>query len=155
MQITPRNGDLTIAVLLLAVAAFFIWGALRMPAGTFSVPGPAIVPLILGTLLGATALILIVKTLVSRTQEPVEPVTFGLSSVLILFGSLTAVAFAFEPAGFDATIGIFLFAMLRTFSRLGTLRSALLAVAITLVAHGFFASLLGVNLPRGPWPQWM
>ena len=75
--------------------------------------------------------------------------------MLILFGSLTAVAFAFEPAGFMATISVFLFAMLRTFSRLGTLRSALLAIVITLVTYWFFASLLGVNLPRGPWPQWM
>ena len=155
MQITPRNGDLAIAVLMLAVATFFMWGALRMPAGTFAVPGPAIVPLILGTLLAATGVALIIKTLVSRAQGPAPPITFGLPAVLILFGSLTAVAFAFEPAGFMATISMFLFAMLRTFSRLGTLRSALLAIVITLVTYWFFASLLGVSLPRGAWPQWM
>ena len=155
MQITPRNGDLAIAVFLLAVAAFFIWGALRMPAGTFAVPGPAIVPLILGTLLAATGAVLIIKTLVSRAQRPGQPVTFDLRAVIILFGSLTAVAFAFEPAGFMATISVFLFALLRTFSPLGTLRSALLAIVITLVTHWFFASLLGVSLPRGAWPRWM
>ena len=155
MQITPRNGDLSIAVLLLAVAAFFIWGALRMPAGTFAVPGPAMVPLILGILLAASAVMLLVKTLVSRAPDPSRPVTFGLPAVLILFGALTAVSFAFEPAGFMATISVFLFAMLRTFSRLGTLRSALLAIVITLVTYWFFVNLLGVNLPRGPWPQWM
>lgn len=154
MQITPRNGDLAVAVLLLAVAAFFIWGALRMPAGTFAVPGPAIVPLILGALLAATGVILIIKTLVSRAQAPAQPIAFGLPSVIVLFGSLTAVAFAFEPAGFMATMGVFLFAMLRTFSRLSTLRSALLAIVVTLAAHWFFASVLGVNLPRGPWPRW-
>ena len=155
MQITPRNGDLTIAVLLLAIATFFLWGASRMPAGTFAVPGPAIMPFVLGTLLAATAAALIVKTIVTRALQETEPITFRLPAVVMLFGSLTAVAFAFEPVGFDVTIAVFLFVMLRTFSRLGTLRCAILAIVITAIAHWFFASLLGVNLPRGPWAQWM
>ena len=154
MQITPRNGDLGVAVFLLAVAAFFIWGALRMPAGTFAVPGPGMVPLIFGTLLALTGVSLIVKTLASRAREGAQPITFGLRVVAILFGSLTAVAVAFEPAGFMATTVVFLFVMLRTFSRLDTVRSLLVAIAVALVAYGFFASLLGVTLPRGPWPQW-
>ncbi len=57
MQVNPRNGDLAIAVLLLAVAAFFLWGGWHMPAGTFAVPGPGIVPTILSVLL-AVALVI-------------------------------------------------------------------------------------------------
>ena len=150
MQVNSRNGDLAVAMLLLGLAAFFLWGAWQMPAGTFSVPGPGIVPAILGALLAATALTLIVKTLLSARGAGVR-VSFGLASVAIVFAALTGVAVALERAGFVATLGVFLFVLLRVFSRLGTLRSVLVAVGIVLAAAWFFGSLLGVNLPRGPW----
>lgn len=155
MQITPRAGDLAIGTLLLAVAAFFIWGALHMPAGTFAVPGPAIVPLIFGSLLAITGAVLVVKALVSHAATPAPPIAFGAAAVIFICGAIMAVAIALEPAGFVVTIGVFLFAMLRMFSPLRTLRATLLAAAITFVTYWFFAHLLGVNLPRGIWLQWM
>lgn len=151
MQVNPRNGDLAIAVLLLAVGAFFLWGGWRMPAGTFSVPGPGIVPTILSVLLAATALAIVVKTLIAGSPGAGVPVSFGIAPVATVFALLAAVAFAFERTGFMATTSVFLFAMLRVFSRLGALRSALVGAGIALAAHWFFGSLLGVNLPRGPW----
>ena len=151
MRVDSRHGDLAIAVLLLALAAFFLWGAWQMPAGTFAVPGPGIVPTILSVLLGVTALFLLVKTLIARTAGAGLPVAFGVGPVAIVFAALTAVALALEPAGFHATLAAFLFVMLRVFSRLGTLRSLLAAAGIVLVAGWFFGGVLGVNLPRGPW----
>lgn len=151
MQVDSRNGDFAIAVLLLALAAFFLWGAWHMPAGTFSVPGPGIVPTILGALLGVTALVLLIKTLIASAPGAGLPVSFGVAPVAIVFAALTGVAVAFEHAGFLATLSAFLFVMLRAFSRLGTLCSVLVAVIIVLAAGWFFGSLLGVNLPRGPW----
>lgn len=151
MQVKSHNGDLAVAVLLLGLAAFFLWGGWQMPAGTFSVPGPGIVPTIFSALLAATALALIIKALFSRTRGAGVPVSFGVAPVAIVFASLTGVAVALEYGGFVATLSVFLFVMLRVFSRLGTLRAALLAVVITLAAAWFFDNLLGVNLPRGPW----
>lgn len=151
MQVNSRNGDVAVAILLLGLAAFFLWGAWQMPAGTFSVPGPGIVPTILGALLGVTALVLLIKTLIASAPGAGLPVSFGVARVAIVFAALTAVAIAFERAGFLATLSAFLFVMLRVFSRLGTLRSVLVAVGIALAAGWFFGSLLGVNLPRGPW----
>ena len=151
MQVDPRRGDLAIAVLLLALAAFFLWGAWRMPAGTFAVPGPGVVPMILGALLAATALVLFIKALIGGRSEAGVSVAFGVAPVAIIFAALTAVAVALERAGFIATLSVFLFVLLRVFSRLGSLRSVLLAVVIALAARWFFDNLLGVNLPRGPW----
>lgn len=151
MQVNSRNGDLAIAVLLLGLAAFFLWGASRMPAGTFAVPGPGILPTILGSLLAVTACALLVKSLIGRARAPGTPIAFRAAPVAIVFTALTGVALALERAGFVATLSVFLFVMLRVFSRLGTWRSALLAGTIALVAVGFFGQLLGVNLPRGPW----
>ena len=148
MQVNPRRGDFAIAVLLLALAAFFTWGGWHMPAGTFAVPGPGIVPTILGALLGVTALLLLIKTLLAGASGAGVPVAFGVAPVAIVFAALTAVAFAFERAGFLASLSVFLFVMLRVFSQLGTLRSALLAVGIAFITGWFFDSLLGVNLPR-------
>lgn len=151
MQVDSRRGDLAIAVLLLALAAFFMWGAWHMPAGTFAVPGPGIVPTILGALLAATALVLIIKALISRARGADAQLSFGVVPVAIVFAALTAVALAFERAGFMVTLSVFMFVMLRAVSRLGTLRSALVAAGITLASGWFFGSVLGVNLPRVPW----
>ncbi|MEK7230768.1 MAG: tripartite tricarboxylate transporter TctB family protein [Pseudomonadota bacterium] len=151
MQVDPRRGDLVIAVLLLALAAFFLWGAWRMPAGTFAVPGPGVVPMILGALLAATALVLFIKALIGDRSEAGVSVAFGVAPIAIVFAALTAVALAFERAGFLVTLSVFMFVMLRAVSRLGTLRSVLVAVGIVLAAGWFFDSVLGVNLPRVPW----
>ena len=122
-----------------------------MPAGTFAVPGPGIVPTILGSLLAIAALALVVKSLFAAASGGGVPVSFRISSVAIVFAALTAVALALERAGFVLTLSVFMFVMLRVFSRLGTLRSALAAAAAALAASWFFGSLLGVNLPRAPW----
>lgn len=151
MQVNSRGGDLAVAILLLGLAAFFLWGAWQMPAGAFSVPGPGIVPAILGALLAATALALIIKALVGGARGAGVPVSFGVAPVAIVFAALTGVAIALERAGFVAALSVFLFVLLRVFSRLGTLRSVLVAAGIVLAAGWFFGSLLGVNLPRGPW----
>ena len=151
MQVNSRRGDLAVAVVLLALAVFFLWGGWHMPAGTFSVPGPGIVPMILSTLLAATALALIIKELFGGARRAGVPVSFGVAPVAIVFAALTGVALALEYAGFVATLSVFLFIMLRVFSRLGTWRAALLAVVITCAAAWFFDSLLGVSLPRGLW----
>ena len=150
MQIHPRRGDRAIAVALLALAVFFTWGGWHMPAGTYAVPGPGFLPTILGALLGVTALLLLIKTL-ARAPGTGIPVEFGIASVTMVCAALTAVALAFERAGFMLTLSVFLCVMLRVFSRLGTIRSALLAIGITLAAGWFFGAALGVNLPRGPW----
>lgn len=151
MQINSRRGDLALAIFLLALAAFFLWGALRMPAGTFAVPGPGIMPTILSALLAVTALGLFIKTLIGGRSEPGVSVVFGVVPVAIIFAALTGVALAFERAGALVTLSVFMFVMLRAFSRHGTLRSALVAVGIVLISVWFFVGALGVNLPRFPW----
>ena len=151
MQVNSRNGDLAIGVLLLAVAAFFLWGAWPMPAGTFAVPGPGILPTILSGLLAVVACSLLVQSLLGRARNKGVPISFQLFPVAIVFIALVGVALALERAGFVATFCVFMFVMLRVFSPLKTVRSALAAAGITFVATWFFGSILGVNLPRWPW----
>src|SRR5260221_1072733 len=151
MPVNSRSGDLAVAVVLVGLAAFCLWGGWHMPAGTFSVPGPGIVPIILSALLAATAFALIIKELFGGARRAGVPVSFGVAPVAIVFASLTGVAVALEYGGFIATLSVFLFVMLRVFSRLGTWRAALLGVVITFAAAWFIASLLAVSLPPGPW----
>ena len=152
MQVDPRHGDVAVAVVLLAAALFFMWGAWQMPAGTFAVPGPAVAPLTVGALLALTALSLLMKTLLAvRARKPRTVVHFRLPAVVLVSGALVGVAFAFERAGFIITMSVFLFVIVRAFSRFGSLRSALLAVGITLAAQWIFGTVLGVNLPRVAW----
>jgi hypothetical protein len=148
MQVDRRRGELAIIIVLLAIAVFFAWGAWRMPAASLGVPGPGTVPLIVGGLLVLTTLALLVKALMARAVEADAVREMRIVPVATIFAALTGVAVAFELGGFIVTMSVFMFIMLRVFSRLGTLRSALAAVAITLVANWSFVSLLGVTLPR-------
>ena len=147
MRISQRRGELAISAFLLAVAVFFIWGAWRMPAGTSNVPGPGTVPLIVGGLLALTSVALFVKTLLARVDAAAFR-EMRIGPVAIVFAALTGVAIAIEYAGFIATLSVFLFVMLRVFSRLSTLRSAIAAVAISAIASWLFVNLLGVTLPH-------
>lgn len=148
MQVDRSRGELVITAVLFAVAVFFIWGALRMPAGSFAVPGPGTVPSIVGGLLALTTLALFVKTLLARAKAPEARREMRIAPVAIILAALTGVALAIDRAGFVITLSVFLFIMLRAFSKLSTLRSAIAAVVVTFLANWFFVNLLGVNLPH-------
>ena len=148
MQVSQRHGELSIAVFLLAVAGFFVWNAWKMPAGAAGMPGPGTFPLVLGSLLAIASVAVLVKSLRARAAEAATPADMRLQPVVIIYAALVAVAVALDRAGFIVTLGVFMFVMLRVFSRLGTWRSALAAVAATLIASWLFVNLLGVSLPR-------
>jgi hypothetical protein len=148
VQVSQRRGDLAVAAFLLGVAIFFIWGAWRMPAGSFAVPGPGTVPLIIGSLLALTGLAIIVKTLRARPDGTPVVREMRIAPIVIVFAALAGVAVALERLGFIITMSVFLFVMLRVFSRLSTLRSAIAAVAISALANWLFVNLLGVTLPH-------
>ena len=146
MNVRTRSGDIAVSLVLLAVSAFFMWGAWRMPAGTFAVPGPGTMPMIASGLLALTAIALIVKALLDKT-EAAAPVEMRWVPIITIFAALTATAVAFESAGFVVTLSVFLFIMLRVFSTLSTISSAITAIIITLAARWLFGTILGVQLP--------
>jgi hypothetical protein len=105
-NISPRTGELCIAGVLLALAAFVIVEGTRMPVGTWALPGPGYFPIALGIILAAVSVALLL-----RRPEQTENVELFHSNGLITIGAIAGAAFLFERIGAIPAFGLFLAAL--------------------------------------------
>lgn len=143
------RGEAAVALALLGLAAYAAWEAARMPGGTVALPGPGFAPLGLALLLAVTALALLGRAL--RRAPPDEAVPLGHPHVAVVLGGLAGLGLAFERLGFLLSMTLFLALLFRLLARRGWVAAGLAAVATTGLAWLFFARVLGVALPRGPF----
>lgn len=148
-RVKARHGQAAVTGLLL-LAATVSREASRMPAGTVALPGPGFFPLGLATLLGATAIGLLLQILL-RPGPDAEPVSLGHRHIATALLALTAVAILLERLGFLITMSAFLFVQFRAFANLGWLQAVAAAAATAGGAYLFFQTILGVPLPGSPW----
>ena len=148
-QFGARRGELVAAIVLALFSCWILWAALQMPLGAAAAPGPGIVPAALGALLLAASLGLVIRAVRLAAAPADANIAFGHSHIWLVLGALVVVGFLFEPLGYILTMSLFLTALLRRFSARGWMRSAAIAIVITLVSYFFFHQLLGVNLPPG------
>ena len=146
VSVKARRGEAVVASALLALASYVLIAALRMPRGTLALPGPGFFPAALAGLLGVAAVGLLARVGLGRASD--EPVSLGRGHVVTTLASLAGVALVLERLGFLVTLSLFLIVLFRALSPLGWLRSAVAAVATTVVAYLFFHTVLGVSLPQ-------
>lgn len=150
MNVSTRRVELAVAMVLLALGLLAAWGAVRMPLGSASMPGPGATPLIEAILLALCAAVL----LVHRFREPAgadDPLVLGHRHVALAVLSIMGVGLLLERVGFLVTGSLFLFAMLWALSALGWWRSLLASVLACAVMMFVFRNLLNVALPRFPF----
>ena len=141
-NINPRTGELCIAAVLLALAAFVIFEGLRMPIGTWALPGPGYFPIALAIILAIVSIGLLFR----RPEQP-EPVELFHPKGLITLGAVAGVAFLFERIGAIPAFGLFLAAL---FYLLGETRwwiAVALGAAGASLAWLLFVYLLQLQLP--------
>ena len=146
LQVPSRRGEAAVAAALLALAVYVGVTAVRMPRGTLAVPGPGFFPAALAVLLAAAAVGLLARVGLGPASD--TPVALGRGHVMTTVGGLAGVALLLERLGFLPTLSLFLLVLFKVLSPLGWLRSAVAAVATTVVAYLFFHTLLGVSLPQ-------
>jgi hypothetical protein len=145
---SKRRGGIIIAGLLGGCGAFLAWQALLLDIGDAALPGPGFFPLLLAAGLLGIGLLLAIDCWRSSASEAVE---IGHRDVLISIAALLLVPVLFEPAGAPITLGLFGMASLVLIGRVPPLLAiAATALGITACWY-FFAVLLGVQLPRGPF----
>ncbi len=150
MTTTTRRAELGVLAVLLLLAAFAVWQAASMPAGTPALPGPGMLPMVLGTLLGIAALALLPPCLRPAPQRD-APIVYANRHIALAVLSLIGAGLLLEPAGFVPAATLYLFAMLWMLSPLGWWRSLAAAAVAAAVTKYLFADLLGVALPPIPW----
>lgn len=161
--VSMRRGELAVALVLLAISAGALALATGMPTGTVAEPGPGVFPLGISACLLALSLALVLRALLLPPAAKTPPadsfnpesgddeseVQVGHRLIWISLASLTLFGLLLEPLGFPVSAALFMTTLLRSFSKLGWLKSILGAIAAAAISWFFFVTLLGVNLPLG------
>lgn len=130
-----------------AVLGWMAWG-LEAPF-SYEPVGPRAYPLLLLVLLGAGALLLVVKPTLesgSNKEAPLSPVV--IPKLLLCLGLLLALAALFERLGFVLTSVAFAYGMSRLFGG-RNLQSIVAALVLGLGLYFLFDRILDVPLPLG------
>ena len=141
-----------VPLIFLLLAAWISFEALRVPVGTFRMPGAGFFPLGLGMLLGVFALCL---WLLNRGRPASEAVTMWRErrQVICLTASVLAAALLFEHAGFILTMAAFLTITTSMLGSIAWAKSLVLAVVGSFAAYFLFARVLKIALPVGVFPM--
>ena len=130
--------------------AVYLAAAARMPFGSFQEPGPALVPVLLGSVGLAISLGLWLRPLLMRTVVRSEGVPrAGLLRLLGYILSVALYAGASEIVGAYAGIFIMMVSLSKISGLSGWRNPLLLAGLSSVIAFLLFDLALGVPLPRG------
>ena len=136
---THRLGPL----LLVGISVAFIAAGSRLDFGTISRPGPGLWPVSIGIITGSMAL---VSALLPHKGEE----RFHLPEVaraLSLFAAFLLFPLLFDIVGFIVPSDLLITFMMRVLSRETWLRSAIVALATSVIGYVLFGVMLSVRLP--------
>lgn len=149
-EVRSASGEIAVAAAIIAVGAAAIALAWDMPAGTVQLPGPRVLPTVLGGVLILLALGHIVIQLVRREAEP-ERVSVGHANVWITLGALATMTAAFERTGAVVALAFLLFPLLKWVGGLSWQVALAGTAAATGLAWLVFFKGFGVQLPGLPF----
>ena len=127
----------------------FLIGAFRYDFGSFSVPGPAVFPVLAACGLVVMSAALAVRALRMPAQAEGTRIELGHRNSMAAILALCFVALAFEKVGYGIASFVMLITLSRVFSEAGWIRSALFAVLVAGSSYVIFTRGLGVVLPSG------
>jgi Tripartite tricarboxylate transporter TctB family len=144
--VSARRGGIVVAAILAALGLVFAWQASLLDFGGFDLPGPGFLPLVLGILVFALAMLIAIEGLRGAGED--GSIELGHRDVLSVLAALVAVAALFEPLGAYLSLGLFGAVLLARVSVPLAIASAGIAM---LACWYFFQVLLGLQLPLGPF----
>lgn len=141
------RSDRPAAIILMVIAAFFIFHARGFRGLAVDIVGPAAYPLFIGGLMAALAATLLIQSIRAPASPPPE---WGRHTRPLVFGlALIAYVLTFEWLGFVVSTVIFLAFSHSWLGEPRLLKGTLVAVLITIALWLVFARALDVTLPSG------
>jgi hypothetical protein len=125
--------------------------ALQVPFGSFRMPGAGFFPLLLGVSLGILALILLTRNLFGTAGE-VTQATPTRPEILYLIGTMFAVVWLFERAGYMLTMALFLGITMKVLAKTRWTVAVALALVGSVASYLLFDYVLMITLPSGILP---
>ena len=157
-RIGLATGELIVGLAFIALGAYVFATASGMPMGVPSLPGPGVLPGVIGILLVVAGVLIFVSSLRRRAAggEESSPefrpwVELGHVNVLIGIGCLFSAIFLFEVAGAPAVFAVMLTVLFKAFANTSWWRSVIGGVVGSGIAWLVFVRLLEVQLPLGFW----
>jgi putative tricarboxylic transport membrane protein len=127
--------------------------SIRLGLGSFSNPGPGLVPFGSGLILGTLGLIVLGFTFKRDHQEKIvlwDPDTQWGKMISVLL-SLIAYGVLLEPMGFLLITLLWMVFMCRGIGNIGWKTTVLISVITTALCYFLFEYYLGIRFPRGFW----
>lgn len=149
---SDRAGDLAASALLVALAAGTCAGAWRLGLGDVHTPGPGFMPFAAAALLGAMALIQLVRLAVAARDQGAGRRAFAQSRwsiIAIVLGTLVGFGAVIDTLGFAISTFLMLSVLFGVIARKRWWMALTVALLIAVVARLAFRAL-GLELPRGP-----
>ena len=136
-----------IVIVLIALAVG--WENRAYPLGSLADPGPGYLPLLIAGALGVFGLLIALR---GGTSPLFNSIDWSESRRGIVMLVACGVAlFALERIGYRLTMIALLAFMLGVVERKRAVPTLLVAIGFAVISHYLFATLLKVQLPRGPW----
>jgi hypothetical protein len=147
----PRGlrSDAVAGVMLVLVALLVGWQNRAYPIGNLAEPGPGYMPLVIACALGVFGLLIALRSGASPLFNTIDW-SEGRRGVVMLVACGVAV-FALERIGYQLSMIALLIFMLGVVERKRAVPTLLVAFGFSFLSYFLFATLLKVQLPRGPW----
>ncbi|MBI4192931.1 MAG: tripartite tricarboxylate transporter TctB family protein [Betaproteobacteria bacterium] len=143
------RSDQISGVVLVLIALLVAWENRVFPLGSLAAPGPGYMPLLLAIALGAFGLLVALRGGASPLLNTIDW-TEGRRAIALLIACGVAV-FVIERIGYRLTTIALLLFLLGVLERKRPLPAVLVALGFAFISYFIFATLLKVQLPRGPW----
>jgi putative tricarboxylic transport membrane protein len=148
--VTRRHPDLFGAVAITLIAIAVIVGALTGADPGFGVVRPATFPVVIGTLMLASAAWLGFDTLRGRATPTFEEIDLRPLAATVFAAAVFLLAFV--PVGFVLTAVPYLVVQARILGSRALIRDSIAAVVFVVAIYFVFVRFLGIDLPNGPLP---
>lgn len=150
-----RPSEFVVVAILISLSTLLLWDTLAGPADVMQrgPVGPRVMPLLVGSLLLACALVLVVDLIRGGAGEPEDGVAGDRSDWRTwgtVVGAIVLTAATVEIAGWVLSGGAMFYLCLHAFGSRHHLRDLLVSAGMALGSFYLFYSGLGIALPAGP-----
>ena len=138
----------------IGVAIFICEESIRLGAGSLSNPGPGLIPLGSGLILGIFGFIVFVRTFIKNSSEGKGALWVqGTKWRNIVSALLSMIAYAFliDLLGFNLVTFLWMGLVCRGIGKMGWVKTIFTAVMTTFLSYLVFEHYLGVRFPHGIW----
>ena len=130
-------------------ALWVIWESRHLPLGTFRVPGPSFMPVLLALLLLVFGILIAASGGYAERFRSLRWNELPHATAILIVCLFSALAL--ERLGYRLTVFLVLVFLVKVVEKKGSLLTAIFALALSFGSFFLFYRLLRVPLPLGPW----